>query len=273
MTFSRKLSSLVAVVLLAGLSLSACGDKDDSAGDKAGSNSAGGGTAALTEANFSQVLGDSQTKAKSAHVEMTVGVSGQSIKAQGDVKVGSSPEDTAMTMTMDMGSSMNFEMRVVDQVFYMNMGKMSDDKFIKIDLTDDSNPFAKQYGEIMEQMDPAKQMEQFKDAVTSFEKKGEPQTIDGVKAQPYVVTVDTSKIKAFKDLPEASRSQVPDTIVYTMYIGPDNLLRRMEFELAGSKSTMDYSKWGEPVDIKAPPAGEISDKDFSGLGGMPTPAA
>ena len=94
MTISRKLSSVAAVLLLAGLSLSACGDKDDSADDKTGSKP-GGGAATLTQANFSQVLTDAQVKAKSAHVDMTVGVGGQSIEAQGDVEVGSSPKDTA----------------------------------------------------------------------------------------------------------------------------------------------------------------------------------
>jgi hypothetical protein len=270
MTISRKLSSIAAVVLLGSLTLSACGDKDDSAGDKSDSTSSGGGKVALTQANFSDVLTDSQLKAKSAHVEMTIGMGGQEVAAEGDVAVGSSPKDAAVSMTMDMSPSMKLDMRLVDEVMYMNMGSMTEDKYLKIDLTDKSNPFAKQYGQIMDQMDPAKQMETFKDAVTSFEKKGEAQTIDGVKAQPYVVKVDTTKIKAFKDLPEASRSQVPDSIVYTMYVGSDDLLRRLEFDLAGSKSTMNYSKWGEPVDIKAPPADEISDKDISELG-VPTP--
>ncbi len=105
----------------------------------------------------------------------------------------------------------------------------------------------------MDQMDPAKPARQFKAAVKSFEKKGEPQTIDGVKAQPYVVTVDTSKIDAFKDLAGGRRAaRCPKTMVYTMYVGSDDLLRRMEFDMAGAKTTMDYSKWGEPVDIKAP---------------------
>ena len=272
MTFSRKLTSLVAVAMLAGFTLSACGGSDDPADDKAGTKPATSGTT-ITQANFAEVIGDSQAKAKSAHVDMTIGVGGQEIEAEGDVAVGKTIADSAMTMTMDMGSSMKLDMRLVDETMYMNMGAMTENKFLKIDLNDQSNPFAKQYGQIMDQMDPTKQMEQFKDAVTSFEKKGEPQTIDGVEAQPYVVTVDTTKNAAFKDLPEASKSQVPDTIVYTMYVGSDDLLRRMEFEIAGSKSTMNYSKWGEPVDIKAPPADQISDKDLSQLGGIPTPAA
>lgn len=265
MTISRKLSSIAAVVLLAGLTLSACGDKDEPAADKSSSKPADGGAVALTKANFTQVLADSQVKAKSAHVDMTIGVGGQSIKAKGDLAIGSSPADGAVTMTMDMGSSMKMDMRLVKQVLYMNMGQVTDNKFVKLDLTDENNPLTKQYGQIMDQMDPAKQIDQLKAAIKTFEKKGEPKTLDGVKAQPYVVTVDTSKVKAFADLPAASKSQIPDTIVYTMYIGPDDLPRRMEFELAGSKSTMDYSKWGEPVDIKAPSAGEISDKDLSAL--------
>lgn len=272
MTISRKLSAIASVVLLAGLALSACGDKDDSADDKAGPTAtatATSDTTALTLSNFTQVLAASQVKAKSSHIDMTIGVSGQTIKAQGDVAVGSSPTDSAMTMTMDMGS-MKIDMRLVDQTMYMNMGQMTDNKFLKIDLTDENNPIAKQYGQLMDQMDPAKQMEQFKEALTSFDKKGEPKTIDGVKAQPYVVTVDTSKMEAFKNLDGAG--QIPDSIVYTMYIGPDNLPRRMEFEVAGSKSTMDYSKWGEPVDIKAPAAGEISDQDISKLMGGVAPA-
>lgn len=267
MMLSRKLSSIAAVVLLAGLTLSACGDKDDPAADKPSAKAAGGGEVALTKANFTQVLADSQAKAKSAHVDMTIGVGGQSIKAEGDLAIGSSPADGAMTMTMDMGSSMKMDMRLVDKVLYMNMGQVTEGKFVKVDLTDESNPLTKQYGQILDQMDPAKQIDQLKSAITSFEKKGEAKTLDAVKTQPYVVTVDTSKVKAFADLPAASKSQVPDTIVYTMYIGSDDLPRRIVFDLAGSKSTMDYSKWGEPVDIKAPAAGEISDKDLSALMG------
>lgn len=271
MTIFRKLPVLTIVAVLLGLTLSGCGDKE-STGDQAGTTSGKGDDVALSAANFSQVLADAQTEAKSSHVDMTIGVGGQSIKAQGDVAVGSTPANSAMKLTMDMGSSMKFEMRLVDQVFYMNMGQMTGGKYLKIDLNDENNPLAEQYGQIMEQMDPAKQLDELKVAVSSFEKKGEPKTIDGVKAQPYVVKVDTSKMTAFKELPDTAAGQIPDTIVYTMYIGPDQLLRRLEFELAGSKSTMDYSKWGEPVDIKAPAAGEITDKGFGDLAGL-APAA
>lgn len=278
MRISRKLCSLTAAALLVGLTLSACGDKDgdkkdDAAGDKTSSSSAASGTT-LTKANFTKALSTSQAKAKSAHVDMTIDVGGQSVKAQGDVAVGSTVADSAMTMTMDMGSAMKVDMRLVDEALYINMGQMTQDKFVKVDLTDQSNPLAQQFGQLTDQMDPSKQLAELEEAVTSFEKKGEPETIDGVQAQPYAVTVDTSKLKALADLPSASTSQLPKTIDYTMYVGSDDLLRRMEFDLAGSKAQMDYSKWGEPVDILAPPADEVSDQDLSELmGGGVAPAA
>ena len=172
-----------------------------------------------------------------------------------------------------MGSSMTMDMRLVDATLYMNMGQMTQDKFVKIDLTDESNPLGRQFSQLTDQMDPAKQLAQLEEAVTKFEKKGEPQKIDGVATQSYAVTVDTSKLKALADLPSSATSQLPKTIDYTMYVGSDNLLRRMEFDLAGSKAQIDYSKWGEPVEIEAPAPNEISDQDMSELMGGVAPAA
>lgn len=267
MKVSRKLSVAV-VVLLAGLIASSCG-AEDSSGDS--STSGGGGkSGSLTMANFSDVLTDSQYKAESGHLVMAMEMDDQSVKAQADFK-GSSPEDMAMTMSMDF-ESMTLRMTILDQMLYMNMGETTEDKFVKVDLTDRSNPLAKQWGEMMDQMDPAKQMKVFEEAVTSFEQKGDSKTIDGVKAARYVMKVDPRKVPTLKDLPDDAVDQLPDSLDYTLYVGPDDLLRRMEFDIAGVESTLDFSHWGEPVDIKAPPADEISDQDFNELAEMPVPA-
>jgi hypothetical protein len=274
MKVSRKSSSLAAALaLLVGFTLSACGDKEQ--GDSAGSSSATTDGSDLTKATFMTATSEAASKAKSAHVSMDIGAGGQTVTAEADVAVGSSPEDTAMTMTMDMGAAGagTFEMRIVDQIFYLNFGSMTQDKFTKVDLTDESNPIAKQYGAIMDQMDPAKQLHDLSEAVVAVEKKGEPEELDGVQAQPYRVVLDSTKIPALAELPGGAAAQIPDRINYTMYIGPDNLPRRFISDMAGTTMTMDYSKWGEPVDIKAPDPSEVSDKDLSELmGAMPTPS-
>lgn len=267
MTFSRKLSSIAAVVLLAGLTLSACGDEDkDDTGAKATPSSSASGKE-LTADSFFTTLIDEQLKAGSAHMAMSMGLGGQAIKADGDVEFGKSFADTSISVDLDMGSAGPATMKMVlaDRVFYMNFGQMTKGKYAKVDLADEDSAFGKQFSQMVDQMDPTKLLGQFQKAVTSFEKKGKPQQIDGVEAQPYELVIDTAKIDAFSDLPAGAN--VPKTITYELYMGSDNLLRRMAFDVAGSKTQIDYSKWGEPVDIEVPPASEITDQDLSELMG------
>ena len=181
----------------------------------------------------------------------------------------------AMTMQTGQAGLGSLEMRLIDQAFYLNFGPMTSNKFAKIDLTDESNPIGKQYAEIVGSLDPSQQFKDFEGAVTSFEQKGKAITLDGVEAQPYVIVVDPAKLPAAKK----AKGQLPKTLEYTMYVGPDNLPRRMLSQLpgiagsGGGKMTIDYSKWGEKVSITKPKASEITDKDFFSQLGSPTPEA
>lgn len=269
----KQLTAVTAVVLLAGVSLVACGGKDDSNADGVGESS---GTT-LTKANFFEELTQAQTKEGTSHVVMDMSIAGQKLKAEGDLKVGDTAADSAMAMTMDTGQSGmgSLEMRLVDQVFYLNFGPLTSNKFAMIDLTDENNPIGKQFSDIVGNLDPAQQFKQFEKAVTGFEQKGQPRTLDGVKAKPYVVTVDTSKIPNAADVPGG----MPKTLQFTVFVGPDNLPRRQVSELpaiggaGGGSVTIDFSKWGEEVSITKPKKSEITDKDFlSQFGGAPTPS-
>lgn len=259
-----------AVVLMTGFGLAACGSDDGGSGG-GGSTEVGeeSGTE-LTEDNFFAETTKAQLDAGSSHMTMSTG--GQAdMTAEGDVVISEDPKKTRMSMTMSMegvstGDSM--EMRLVDGVFYMNMGEMTGGKFTKMDLADESNPMGAQFNQMIDNMDPARQLEAVEKAVTGFEQKGEPEKLDGVEATPYVITVDTAKVMEQFDGAEAGASQMPEEIVYTMYIGPDNLPRRISTELMGQKVDIDYSKWGEDVSVEAPADDEISDQDpFGGLGG------
>jgi hypothetical protein len=142
---------------------------------------------------------------------------------------------------------------------------MTQNKFAKVDFR---SPVVSEFFAITEQLDPSKQLDQLSEALTSFEMKGEPEHIDGVDAQPYELVLDASKIDAPGTVPGAAAS-LPETLTYTMFIGPDNLVRRLTSEVDDSSVTIDYSQWGKPVDVQAPSAGEISDKDLSRLGRPP----
>ena len=256
----KQLTAVTTLVLVAGGSLVACSDKNDPKADSAGDT--------LTQANFFDEVTQAQAKAGTSHIKMSTSVGGQDVTSEGDIRIGKTPADTAMAMTMETGQGGlgSIEMRFVDEIFYLNFGPMTRNKFAKIDLNDKDNPISSQFGELVGNVDPASQFEQFKGAVSEFDKKGEAITLDGVKAQPYVVVVDTSKMPATE---KATDNTLPKTLEYTMYIGPDNLPRRITSALpaaGGGTLTIDYSKWGEEVSIGKPKASEITDEDlFSGL--------
>ena len=268
----KKLTAVSVLVLVAGASLVACSGKEDSAdgvGESAGTD--------LTQANFFDEVLAAQAKAGTSHMTMNMEVGGQTVKADGDIEVGKTAADTAMAMTMETGQSGMgpLEMRLVEEVFYLNFGPMTSNKFAKIDLTDENNPIGKQFGDIIGNVDPSQQLREFKGAVKSFEQEGKAIELDGVQATPYVIGIDPSKIAAAKQ----AGGSLPKTLEYTMYVGPDNLPRRIVSDLpavAGSgegKSTIDFSKWGEEVSVTKPKASEITDKDFFSQLGSPTPEA
>lgn len=265
----KKLTAAAALVLVAGGILVACSDEGGSAGD----GDAAGDT--LSKSSFFDEVIQAQAEAGTSHVDMTVDVAGQKLTANGDLKIGDSAADTAMAMTMETGQPGmgSLDMRLVDEVFYLNLGPMTSNKFAQVDLKDKSNPLGQQFGDIVGNVDPSQQFKDFEDAVTGFEQKGAAQEIDGVEAQPYVITIDPSKMPAAKQ----AQGSLPKTLEYTMFIGPDNLPRRMVSDLpdmagsGGGTMTIDYSKWGEKVTIAKPKASEITKEDFFSQLGSPTP--
>lgn len=254
-------STVLACLAVVGAALSGC-----SGGSGAG--------AALSQADFFSNVTESQADAESFHVSMTMDVAGETVKAEGDARMGKAPADMAMSLVMDMsamgpGAPDEFEMRWVDEVLYMNLGEMTEGKFAAIDLTDESNPLGQMYNQLLDSLDPAS-IGKFKDAVTEFEEKGDPIELDGVQAQPYHVEIDMSQMKEmFRGLPKEAVAAMPKTLSFTMYVGPDELPRRMKMQIptpgpVQGSMTMDYTDWGEPVDIVKPDKSEISDKDLLG---------
>ena len=262
-------TAVTALVLVAGGSLAACsgGAGDAEVGET------------LTQTGFFDDVTQAQLDAGTSHLTLRVGAAGQQVKAEGDVEVGATPADTAMAMTVDTGQPAMgaLEMRIVDRVFYVNIGPLTQNKFATIDLADPDNLFSKQFAGIVGSLDPAQQLKQFKGAVTSFEQKGKVAELDGVQAKPYVIEVDATKIAGSEDVQGAD---VPKTLTYTLYVGPDDLPRRLITKLPaadgafGGSMTIDYSKWGEDVSIAKPEPSEITDQDLLGQlgGGLPQPS-
>jgi hypothetical protein len=244
--------SRLGIVLVVGLLLglvSSCGNEPEK----------------LTQETLFPRLAAAQKKAGTSHLSMTVTApNGQTFASTGQMKLGERPEDTAMVVTIKgpgTGGLGTIEIRLVDRAFYVLLGALTQNKFAKIDLTDKSNPIARQYGDLVKNIDPARQVQQYQDAITKFDATGEPVEIDGVQAQPYTMTIDPSRVA---DLEQLGQGSLPESIDITLYVGPDDLPRRMVSRVPlqqgePSKMQMDYTKWGEKVTIEAPSKARITE--------------
>lgn len=254
MRMTRVASVVATSVLSLGL-LAGCGDKEEAANGASSSDAVA--AAALTQESFGSTIGDAMIASGSVHLSMAGTIMGQELAAEGDQKIGKKLADNQLGVTMQL-LGMDAEMRLLDEVVYVNLGALTQGKFATIDLNDTSNPLVEQFGGMADQADIAAQFETFKDAISGFEKAGKPQKIDGVTAQPYLITVDAKKLaKAQGD----GNGQIPESLESTIFVGPDNLPRRMVIELQGQALTLDLSRWGEPVSIEKPADSEITEFD------------
>jgi hypothetical protein len=267
MRIRKALATVAALTVTAG-SLAACNDgntarsEDSSSSPSAASSSPSEPTSSadtsgghLDEDSLIEAISTGPVKAGSAHMEMTMSGS-MALSAEGDVAYLDSGPEMSMTMNMpQMGGHM--ELRLVDGLLYMTIPTLTPDgKFLRIDPSDKSNPLTKSFGSLSEQMDPLASVKAMKNAVRDVKFVGAEQ-VDGVDADHYTVTVDTTKmVKSMKQKPVAG---MPDTLTYEMWLDSEDLLRRMQFELSGLTVDMSMSEWGEPVKITAPPAGKVMD--------------
>jgi lipoprotein LprG len=232
---------------------------DDSATDDAASDEAddsGSASGDLTTDDFAERLTAATIEAGSYSLDMTTEAAGTSSTISADVEL--VDDTTNMSMTMD-AQGVAMEIRIVDAIFYMNLGDMSGGKFVKIDPADESNPLAGQFDGIESQLDPTKSLEGFEGAFTKVEKVGEPVDVDGVQAQQYTVVVDTTKVTGdLKEQAEAAGGTLPPELTYEYWIDDQDRMVRTTSEIAGATVDMTFSGWGEDFGITAPGEDEIS---------------
>lgn len=226
-----------------------------SKGDTSEGGSSDEGATVLTTDNFADELSGAQVEAQTAHMTLSADVMGQSMEAQADVKTDADPANSAMSMTMDVAGQ-SIEMVMADGAIYMKAPGTPQDKWMKISLDDVSAAGGEALAEMRNSMDPAQAIKNLKDALKTVKDTGETETLDGVEAKRYDVTLDTAKIA---DMAGQDAASIPDEITYQYWVGPDNLPRKVVVDLAGMPMEMTFTKWGEDVDIAAPPADEVVD--------------
>lgn len=214
--------------------------------------------APLTRENFVERLSSAQLDAGSAHIETTTSGSGMDVTMTGDVVIAERLEDSASRISMNT-AGMAMELRLVGGSLYLKMGQMTGGKFLEVDLDDPEDAFAKNFGNLTEQLDPAEQLELFDKALADFENQGDGGTIDGVETTKLRLVLDTRAVLDGRADAQKLGSKVPEKMEYVLYVGEDDLMRRMTADIAGTATTTDWSRWGDEVDVEAPKKSEIAD--------------
>lgn len=192
----------------------------------------------------------------SYHTVMTIDLAEAQTTSEGDVTADG--DSIAMSMSTSIDNIGTTHMILVDGTMYMNMGELTQDKYIALDLDDESNPLGENMSALTGQAAPSAMVEAMEDAIVNIEPVGEPVQLDGVTAQEYAVTIATDK--ATGPLGEAfaqTGAELPDELTYSYFIGPDDLVRKISYELAGSKAELLYTDWGQDVEIVAPAPEDI----------------
>jgi len=247
------------------------GGKAGGGGGKSGRGGDGG--SALTKASFASAVTKAQLVARTAHLSGDISSGGLSVRLEGDVRVGEDPADYAMDLTMSSTglSDGTIRMILVDEALYMNLGEATRDKFAKLDFANPSNPMEANFTRLLNSADPSASVDAMAESLRSFDEVGT-ETIDGVQTTQYRLEVDTAKLLTAQDLgdmADAAAQTLPKTLRYHVWIDQDDLVRRMSFSMSSLMSmTMDITDWGEPVEISAPPPGQVTNQEP--FAGMPT---
>ncbi len=233
------------------------------------STSVGAATGSVDAAEFFKLVGDATADKKSSTVTIESSFSGISTTITADTITPDDPTKSAMNMTMDLGAlGGTIELILVDGRVYMNMGELTQNKWV--DMTDEGGDeiFAEQF----DQLDTSTQFDIFEQSVKSIAVADQPETNDGVQAYRYDMVLDSAKLFELTDQTAeitAAGGAVPDDIRQSMWVTADGLPVKLEqlfdIEIAGttasSSTVMLFSNWGESFTITAPSADQIVSPD------------
>ena len=262
------------------LTLGACGNDGGSGGSSSGNtggDSGGGGSvAAASLADLAKSIGDQTAETNTAHMKLSADAAGQKLTGEGDLRMAADNAAMSMDMTTPEGT---MSMVLLDNIFYIKLPQELEPgkSWLKIDANDKSNPMAQALGGMTEQMsknaDPRATLEQFEKAGEITDTKEE--ELNGKQTTHYTITVDVEKLAANQEDPtmksamdQAIQSGLKDFPV-DVRIDEDDLPVRFTMDMptpnpATGKTEsvnmqIDYTDWGKPVDITAPPADQIAE--------------
>lgn len=266
----RRTLAALAVSTLALTGLAGCGDSGDGGDDTAVEAAALSGLEegdAVEPAEFVDTIQDGVAASSTAEVSMSMEM-GDDATFTGDGVVDYTAQTPEMQMTMTIeggGQDIDYDVRMVDEVMYIDMGELTDGKFWKLDPSDPDSPLAQMgLDKVLDQSDPIGAVTRMEPAIESVTYAGD-EDVDGRDLDHYEMTVDlaTATEALGSDLPAQVQSRLPDSITYDVWLDEENRFAQlvMDYEAANVpiSMTMTADDWGTEADIEAPPADQVAD--------------
>lgn len=271
----KRTARLASLALVGTLAFTACGN-DDGDDTKASSGDPADGTSQTTgdgseeptdeettdeleegdEVDVDQFVDDMVEGTESmttARMDMDMDLGGQKMTGAGDL---SYEDGYKADISMEVPGAGAMRMIMIDSIIYMKMPQMGG-KFVKMDLSDPNGPMG-DMSQLMSSVDPAKQLESLEEGITRVVYEGDDE-VQGEEMGHYVITVDPSRVKQFKDVPGAADL---GELEYDAWFDGEHRLRQMEMDMpeaaGGGDMKVEVTDLGKDVDIKAPPAAQVT---------------
>jgi hypothetical protein len=262
----RRVAVAVVVPLALG-SLAACGNDSTQAADPGAGHVTTGtptptqktdpGPQRVDPAAFVNRLKTATRSLTTARFTLTMDVSGQTVYAKGALDM--TGDHPAMQFSMDLtGMGTPMDMRIVDNVMYIQDPTTGGGKYIKMDMSDPNGPL----GDLGSTFDSYKPNAMIAGISPDLYRKVTDlgsQDVGGRRLEHYRVVVDTrGASQVFKNLP--STASLPRTMTSDIWL--DSQDRTAKFSMLMkkvSKVTATYTDYGADVHITAPPASQITE--------------
>lgn len=171
-------------------------------------------------------------------MEMTVRASGViNTHMSGDIDLG---DPTSMDLTIDRGQDTG-EVLVLGGKAYFRPLPVERSEWTK--LPDD------QAKEIAQTLGVEPTFAAFEGGLRKVTRVGS-ETIDGDRVAKYDFVVDLRRAAAAAG--DTVASEVPDSLTYSVWLSDSWLMRRIVFEVAGDSAEVEFTRWGEPLKLRAP---------------------
>lgn len=262
--------------------LAACGGSTAGSGTPAGNTAASGGSSSSSDSSDS---GGSVEPASSADdlaatlkgaladpttVHLTLATeggsgAGASSNGEGDIRTGDGGKTEAFSIAVGSGSD-NVTLVFVDDVGYVKLPASSQTDpskpWAKVS-ENSSNPTVKGIAQAFELAQTNASLTQYGDIVAAAQgfKATGPTEVDGAEAQGYSFTVAATDLPGLAQYGDAAKDigDIPITMAVDAQGRPVEIEQTITITgQAAITSTTTLSKWGDDVDISAPPADEIS---------------